>query len=203
MQNWLCPLVIFWICLSAHGQASPPPSVTPTAVLTDAAPLDLVIGQVKAALDLYQKNLGAGPDALPPLVSAEFDFKTTTATTVGGSISFFIFKIGGSHENDVVNDVTYAYSVPPPPVAVTKSRKKPPTLTEALASTIQGAAAAIKASGSLGKLKFNKLTVNVQYGVKWDGNIGANVPIQFVTIGLSGDRNKNTVQSVKLVFGNS
>jgi len=29
------------------------------------------------------------------------------------------------------------------------------------------------------------------------------VPIQFVTIGLSGDRNKNTVQSVKLVFGNS
>src|SRR6266852_4443926 len=206
MRNWFWPVVVVLMSLLACGQTSQPaaaPAVVSTAAPPDAAPLALIIAQVKAALDEYQKSLGSGPDALPPLASAEFDFKATTATTVGGTINLFIFKIGGSHENDAVNDVTYAYSVPPPPVAVTKSRKKPPTLTEALASTIQGAAAAIKASGSLGKLKFNKLTVNVQYGVKWDGNIGANVPIQFVTIGLSGDRNKNTVQSVKLVFGNS
>jgi hypothetical protein len=60
---------------------------------------------------------------------------------------------------------------------------------------------AVKSAGSLGPLGFSQLTVTIQYGVKWDGNLGANVPISFVTVGLSGDKNKNTVQSVKLVFG--
>lgn len=170
----------------------------------DAAPLNLVIAQVKAALAEYQQNLGGGADALPALSSAEFDFKATTATTGGITVNLFIFKLGGSHETDVVNDVTYTYSVPKPPATVpTKANpnRKPPLLKDALAQTIQSAAAAIKTSGNLGKLSFTKLTVNLQYGVKWDGNIGANVPISFVTVGLSGDKNKNTVQSVKLVFG--
>ena len=173
-----------------------------TAPPADAGPLDLVIPQVKAALDQYQQSLGSGPDSLPPLTSAEFDFKTSTATTVGGSINFFIFKIGGSHEKDVCNDVTFKYSVPPPPKGLTSHAKpNPPTLTEDLLSTIQAAALAVKSAGSLGPLGFSQLTVTIQYGVKWDGNLGANVPISFVTVGLSGDKNKNTVQSVKLVFG--
>src|ERR1700683_3270827 len=78
-----------------------------TAPAADAGPLDLVIPRVKAALEQYQKSLGSGPDALPPLSSAEFDFKTSTATTVGGSINFFIFKIGGSHEKTGCNDFTF------------------------------------------------------------------------------------------------
>lgn len=192
MQKCFVLLVCF-VSLSAFGQTSPPP---------DAAPLNLVIAQVKGALAEYQNNRGGGADALPALSSAEFDFKATTATTVGLTVNLFIFKLGGSHENDVVNDVTYTYSVPKPPTTASlQSNKKPPLLKDALAQTIQSAAAAIKTSGTLGKLTFTKLTVNLQYGVKWDGNIGANVPISFVTIGLSGDKNKNTVQSVKLVFG--
>jgi hypothetical protein len=203
MQNWLWSILLVLMLLPTLGQtpdSAGQPAAVPTAAPPDAAPLDLVIAQVKAALDQYQKNLGSGPDALPPLASAEFDFKTTTATTGGVTVNLFIFKIGGSHEHDVVNDVTYSYSVPPPP-KLPAGRKKPPTLTEALASTIQNAAAAVKTSGTVGNLKFSKLTVNIQYGVKWDGNIGASVPISFVTVGLSGDKNKNTVQSVKLVFG--
>ncbi len=189
-------LLICLISLLALGQNSQP--LAPQ----DAAPLNLVIAQVKAALAEYQQNLGGGADALPALSSAEFDFKATTATTEGLTVNLFIFKLGGSHETDVVNDVTYTYSVPKPPTTVpTKAKLKPPLLKDALAQTIQSAAAAIKTSGNLGKLSFSKLTVNLQYGVKWDGNIGANVPISFVTVGLSGDKNKNTVQSVKLVFG--
>ncbi len=47
----------------------------------DAVLLDRVIAEVKAALDEYQSNLGAGDHALPPLSSAEFDCKTVTAPT--------------------------------------------------------------------------------------------------------------------------
>lgn len=66
----------------------------------------------------------------------------------------------------------------------------PPQLKDQLAMTIQGAAAAVKAAGTLGNLSFAKLVVNIEYSVKWDGDIG-----------LTGDKNKNTVQSVELTFG--
>lgn len=193
----LTQLVPFVVCLQA-AQSS-----TPQAVNKDEfAPLELVIAQVKAALDEYQKNRGAGADALPPLSSAEFDFKTTTGTTVGGTINFFIFKFGASHEIDYVHDVTYTYSLPKvQPPAGLRANKKPPELKEELARTIQSAAQAVKTSANLGKLNFSKLTVNLQYGVKWDINAGGSFQFTFVTVGISGDKNKNTVQSVRLTFG--
>jgi hypothetical protein len=195
-------LLLSLISLSAFGQ-TPTPATTPAQGSdADLVPLSAVVSQVKDALAEYQHNLGGGADALPPLASAEFDFKTTVATTVGGSINLFIFKIGASHEKDVVNDVTYTYSVPKPPTATgLLANKKPPSLKDELGRTIQSAAAAVKATGKVGNLPFSKLTVNLQYGVKWDVSGGVSAPIQFVTIGLSGDKNKNTVQSVKLVFG--
>ncbi|HKV03752.1 MAG TPA: hypothetical protein VJO53_01465 [Candidatus Acidoferrales bacterium] len=176
---------------------------TSAADPADAAPLSLVIAQVKAALDEYQQNLGGGADALPPLKTAAFEFKTATATTDGITINFFIFKFGGSHEKDAVNDVTYTYTVPKPIASksITAHNAKPPTLKDTLARTIQSAAMAIKTSGKMGNLSFSKLEVNVEYGVKWDGSVGVNVPIQFITVGLGGEKNKNTVQSVDLVFG--
>jgi|SRR5208337_5010612 len=201
MTKWLLVLVC---AVSLNGFAQTTTPATPPAVTSlspkDAAPLDLIISQVKAALDLYQQNVGNSPDALPPLTSAEFDFKTTTAKVEGFTINLLIFKIGGSHEKDVVNDVTFTYAVPPPSKGLL-SRKKPPTLTEQLANTIQSAAASVKTCKQIGKLSFTKFTVNLQYSVKWDGNIGASVPISLVTLGPSADVNKNEVQSVKLVFG--
>jgi hypothetical protein len=173
---------------------------------TEAAPLELVVSQVKEALLQYQSSLGSGPDSLPPLSKAEFNFKTTTATTANGSINLFVFKIGGSHENDVVNDVTYVYAVPKPKkseaqAARAPGKKKSVDFKTALVETIQSAARAVKTTTSLGKLPFSQLAVNLQYGVKWDGNIGVNVPIHLVTVGLGGDKSKNTIQSVKLTFG--
>jgi hypothetical protein len=201
MTKWLLVLAC---AISLNGFAQTTTPGTPPAVTSlspkDAAPLDLIISQVKAALDLYQQNVGKSPDALPPLTSAEFDFKTTTAKVEGFTINLMIFKIGGSHEKDVVNDVTFTYAVPAPSAGLV-SRKKPPTLTEQLANTIQSSAASVKTCKQIGKLSFTKFTVNLQYSVKWDGNIGATVPISLVTLGPSADVNKNEVQSVKLVFG--
>ncbi|MGD0001674.1 MAG: hypothetical protein ABSE21_16370 [Bryobacteraceae bacterium] len=167
----------------------------------DTAPLERVIEEVNKALDDYQSNRGTGADALPPLSSVEFDFKVTKSVVIGGSVNLFIFKIGGSHEKDDVNDVTYTYSVPKPKEPRALTNKKPPELREALAQTIQTSVAALKTAGVIKGTSLTKIAISIQYGVKWDGNGGISAPISFVTIGLSGDVSKNTVQSVKLTFG--
>ena len=80
----------------------------------DAVPLCAVVNQVTSALARYQSSLGSGANALPPLSKAEFDFKTAAVTTTGAKISLFVFTIGGSHERDVTNDVTFTYALPKP-----------------------------------------------------------------------------------------
>jgi hypothetical protein len=167
----------------------------------DRVPLDQVIKQVQAALDEYQQNLGGGKSALPPLANAEFDFKTTTGTTVSGGFTILIFKFGVSHEKDTVNDVTYSYAPNPPKTQGAQlTSSEPPSLTDELAKTIQEAAKTITTASTAAGLPFNQLVVNLQYGVKWDVNASGSPQISFVTINLGGDKNKNTVQSVKLTW---
>lgn len=204
-------LTVLAFALPLFPQENQPASVQKTQAEASAesqppntVDLNTVIKQVKAAVDEYQKNRGSGPDALPPLSAAEFDFRTTTGTVGGLAINLFIFKIGASREKDVVNDVTYTYTLPkpkPPSGVGVLRNQKPIPLTEALAQSIQNAATTLKNAGSLGELNFSKLTVAIQYGVTWDGNGGVNIPIQLVTLGLNVDKNKNSVQAVRLVFG--
>src|ERR1700739_2888229 len=158
----------------AFGQAAAPTD--------DQKPLAEVIAQVTTALKEYQDHRGTGAsNELPPLSSAEFDFKTTTATTGGFTINIFIFKFGTSHEKDVVNDVTYTYSLPQPTKSTSlQGSHPPPSLKDQLAQTIQDAAKAVKGSATAGGLPFSKLTVNIQYGVKWDVNAAGQVQYSFV-----------------------
>jgi len=199
--------LVFFFIFATHAVAQAPSSSDQPQCTreSDTCSLNLVIQQVVAALDKYQTSTGAGADALPPLMSAEFDFKTTAAVTVGGTVNLLIFKFGVSHEKDTVHDVTFTYQVPQVPAGAALSSKKPSTsLTEELASTIQSAAMSVKnAPSSIGKAKFQQLAVTVQFGVKWDGSGGISAPISFVTAGINADKNKNTVQSVKLIFSNS
>jgi hypothetical protein len=65
------------------------------------------------------------------------------------------------------------------------------------------AAAAIKDNEKLDKLCFQQLTVTLQYAVQLGGSFGSTFPIQLVTVGLSAERDHNTLQSVKLVFHDS
>jgi hypothetical protein len=193
----LCTAIasVFGSCVTPeppnHSNNAPAPQ--------DVAPLNEVIKQVKAALAEYQANLG-GPDALPPLSTAEFDFKTTIATIQGFSVNVFVFKLGGSHEDDVVNEVIYKYSVPKPSKGEAFVAKGPPLLREALVQAIQSAAKFVKTEASVERLHFSKLTVKIEYGVVWDGLISAGVPISLVTVGPNGEKKKNTVQSVTLEF---
>lgn len=192
-----------------------PPSIPATPGLsTSGAPaksadLNSVIATVEAALKCYQDNAGSGPDALPALVQADFDFKTTTAKTGGFTISFFIFKLGASHEKDVTNDITFTYKVPPPKPpqvkgpAFTGKHQPPVFFTDALVADLQGAAAALKASHQAAGLPFQQTKIMIQYGVINDGNVTISAPVQLVTLGPNGDYKKSDIQSVTLTFGKS
>ena len=181
---------------SLPGDTAQPPVHDPGA-------LPAVIAQVTSALNEYQGNRGSGDNfELPPLSSAEFDFKTTIARSTGFTLTLLVFKFGTTNEEAVVNDVIYTYSLPAP-AATKKSLKpvEPPQLTNQLAKTIQSAAKAVKGSAVAAGLPFSKLTINLQYGVTWEVSASGEVTYSIVTVGLSGQKSKNTIQSVKLVFG--
>jgi hypothetical protein len=193
---------------SSSTTACPVPKVSPT-LPTDAAgapkgtaDLNSVITSVTAALKCYEDARGSGPDALPHLQQAQFDFKTTTAKVGGVTVSFFIFKFGASRESDTTNQLSFTYSLPKPPGGghALKIAKPPQPLADALVADIQSAAAAVKSRAKIDNLAFSKLTITLAYGIQFDGNVGVNVPVQLVTIGASYDSKRNDVQTVTLTF---
>ena len=177
---------------------SPTPSPTPKpGTAPRERPLAAIIKEVKEAVDNYQESLGGSKSALPPLQSAEFDFKVVTENNKKGGISLFIFSFGASTGNSTVNDVAYTYELPQPGGKAPLSEEP---LKTVLARTIQEAARAVKESGAMGDLKFTKLVVEIQFGVKWTVDIAGNFTYQFVTLNLGAGKSNNTVQSVKLTF---
>jgi hypothetical protein len=219
----LAPLVaaIFWISSPCVAQqtaaASPGPTHCPVPQVSGTPPtsavgapngtadLNSVITSVTAALLCYEASRGSGPDALPHLQQAKFDFKTTTAKVGGFTVSFFIFKLGASKESDTTNQLSFTYSLPKPPGTghALKIAKPPQPLADALVADMQGAAAAIKTRAKIDNLTFKELTITLQYGIQFDGNIGINVPIQLVTIGANYDSKRNDVQTVTLTFSDA
>lgn len=173
------------------------PALAPDPKLENLVDLNTVIKAVQEAVDDYQRVHG-DDKALPPLASAEFDFKTTVDKVAGIGINFWIIKLGVTKTNEVVNQITFTYE--PPKIIKVLGSGKPPELKDSLSKALAAAGAAVKNSDT-DKLKFKKLAVTLQFGVKWDGNGGVAIPISLVTIGPNVDVNKNAVHSVKVVFG--
>jgi hypothetical protein len=141
---------------------------------------------------------------MPKLSSAVMDFKTTTGKTIGFSFSVFVFKVGASREKDVTNDLQFTYSVKKnlalsPSVGFAKPTPSP--LFGELVNEIQSASLAAQAQSTALGLPLSKVSLTVSYGIKFDGNVAINVPIQLVTIGGNGDYNKNNIQTIALTFG--
>jgi len=172
------------------------------------ADLPSVIQTVEQALKCYQSLTGGSdpdqPKGLPKLSSATLDFKTTTAKTVGFSISFFIFKVGASREKDVTDDVSFTYSVPKTVVPTKAASFLKPTATDLfseLVKDVQAAANTAKTQSTALGMPLSKVQITIGYGIKFDGNVSINAPIQLVTIGGNGDYNKNNTQTITLTFG--
>ena len=180
----------------SHAAASPSTG--------DPGALPDVIQQVTTALHEYQDNRGSGQDALPPLTSAQFDFKTTTKTPTGFTINLFIFKFGVSHENDVTNDVSFTYSLPKPKQIEERSTsgsKPPAQLKDLLAQTIQSAALSVQSAGKVAGLPLSSLKVTLCFAVDWSVSAGGQVTYSIVTAGLNAGKDKNEIQTVTLTFG--
>lgn len=171
------------------------------------ADLPSVVQTVEQALKCYQVLSGdkdpLQPKGLPKLNSVVMDFKTTTGETVGFSFSIFVFKVGASREKDVTDDLSFTYSVPKK-IALPKSpglaKVKPAPLYEELVKEVQAAARAAQSQSTALGMPLNKVSIAVSYGIKFDGNLSLNVPVQLVTIGGNGDYNKNNVQTLTLNF---
>lgn len=171
------------------------------------ADLPSVVQTVEQALECYQALAGTKdpmqPEGLPKLSSVAMDFKTTTGKTVGFSFSVFVFKIGASREKDVTDEVKLTYSVKPATVEKGPgvAKPSPPSLYEELVKDIQAAARAAKGQSTALGMPLNKVEITIAYGIKFDGNVSINVPVQLVTIGGNGDYNKNNTQTLGLTFG--
>jgi hypothetical protein len=181
-----------------------------SAEKSDTVPLDQVILVTRAALDDYQgqaeKSAGT-KDALPPLASADFDFKTVTDTKGGPSISLFLFTLGATKEKQVTNDLDFLYIPEANKTLATGRALGPKTLYESLLETLTAAARAVtQASGASGgdtdrrPLDFCQLTLTITFGVTTDVKGGITAPFQLVTLSGSLERSKNNVQQVKLTF---
>lgn len=190
----------------------------------DLAPLGLVMYEVQDVLHRFDDTVKNGGPDLPKIMSAEFDFKVSTATVAGVKVNLWILTLGGSLEKDHVNDVTFTYARPQAPKQTlsplsfgpvsdifkkiadlfTKKKQKPPPakLSDELLATIQAAAIAAKNDFKVDNVVFDKkVTVQIQFGVKLDTQASASIPVYGLVVGPSIDRNANVAQSVKLVFG--
>ncbi len=166
----------------------------------DTVPLRDVVKAVKRQVKEYQDEPVPG-SPLPRLDTAEFTFKVVRTVSGGLSVNVFVFEIGGSHSREAMHTVTYTYKVPPPEKKFAALEKPEPEAKDSLVETIRRAAEAAKESTSFGDLPLNEMAINIQFVVKWQGNLGVKAPISIVTVGANVSGEKSTTQSVKLVFG--
>lgn len=170
----------------------------------NVVPLSLAICEVQRALDAYQEDPTVVKGELPKLLTADFDFKTVLDTKASFTISILVFKLGTSYDKQTTNDVDFQYEP--------QSRHKgaaaaalPKNFQQELIDTIKAAAKAKEEQEKVKKtskdpLVFKQLSVTLGYGVTWDVNGSATIPINIVTLGPGLDHSKNSVQTVKLVF---
>jgi hypothetical protein len=174
-------------------------------------PLDLVVCEVQRALDAYQGDADVKDGKIPKLATADFEYKTVLDTKLSFSINILVFKFGASYDNQTTHDLDFQYQPKSRVKTITKGplesviKVTPVELQDDLICTIKAAAKAKQLEEEIPKkskdpLVFKQFSITVAYGVTWDVNASASIPIHIITLGPGIDHSKNTVQSVKLVF---
>ena len=158
------------------------------------------VAQVVDALTYYQTHLRSQTGRLPPIKEAEFNFKIATNKEVGlNAGSLYVFTLGASAESTTSHEITYTYKGLPSPQNKLSS-DKPPDLLSELIDTIQTVAAAVNESKAFGKKPYQTMKVQVEFGFKFQAEVGASAQIQLITIGAHAHYDKSTVQTVTLTF---
>jgi hypothetical protein len=177
---------------------------------TPTVPLAEVISATESALNDYQTLAQEDQTkALPPLATADFDFKTVVDTKGGVVINLFIFTLGASHEKQQTNELDFQYMPhvqPKTGFMAFDGGKAPTTLYQQLIDTLTESAKEIKRASDqpqvpgTNQLDLCQLSLSVSFGVTTDVQGGIKAPIQLITLTASLDRSRNNVQQVKLVF---
>jgi hypothetical protein len=179
----------------------------------DTIPLNEAIAVTEAALNDYQTQAESdqatppkGRIALPPLDTADFDFKTVVDNQVGAGINLFIFSISASRQKERVNDLDFQYKPHQKERKVQMFGKElDKSFYEELIKVLTQSANAL-GDASMTDVDTNKpyldlcqLTVTVSFGVKWEEKFGISLPY-LVTATGNFQRDDNRVQQVKLTF---
>jgi hypothetical protein len=174
---------------------------------SETLPLDQVIAVTEMALNDYQAQAEASKGTLPPLATADFDFKTVVDTKGTGGINLWIFTLGATKEKQTTTDLDFQYAPhPAEKIEIQGFGEKPKTLYQAIIDTLtessKAIASASQASGSSTQpsLDLCQLSITLAFGATTDVQGGLKVPFQLITVSASLDRSKNNVQQVKLVF---
>jgi hypothetical protein len=206
-------LMAFALNGAAQNAPSPAPKPAPVAKKkppkpakpADTVQLSGIVEAVELVVDAYNtrpETQGANP-TLPPLKTADFDFKTVVDLKGGVSVNFLIFKFGATHEKAVTNDVTFTYA-PQPVKGLHADLVQGQNLKDELTKAIDGAVNQIKGEQSDDKspLKFQlkTLAVTLAFAVTGDYSGGLTIPIHMVTLGGTGDISNSSTQTVKLTF---
>lgn len=177
---------------------------------TETVPLDQVIAVTEMALNDYQAQAEASkgkPGELPPLQSADFDFKTVVDTKGTAGVNLYVFTLGATKEKQATTDLDFQYAPhPAEKIEIQGFGKETKTLYQAIIDTLTESSKAIAKAGETTaapgqpSLDFCQLSITLSFGVTTDVQGGVKVPFQLITISATLDRSKNNVQQVKLVF---
>ncbi|MGC2332846.1 MAG: trypco2 family protein [Candidatus Acidiferrales bacterium] len=206
-------LMTFFAVQSTAQTPAPAPKPKPVTKPTkkapkpsDTVPLANIVQAVELVVDAYNSRPETQPPnpTLPPLATADFDFKTVVDLKGGPSINFLIFKAGYTHEKQTTNDVSFQYIPQPLKHGGMYAAPVPITLNDQLTQAIEKGANAIKGEQANDKsplpLSLKTLAVTVAFTVSSDYTGGLTIPIHLVTLGGTADYNTSAVQTVKLTF---
>jgi hypothetical protein len=196
----LTVIIFFTMVTIAFAQSSrPKPTATarpkPSPVAIRLADFTTI---AKNAVDACKSD-----SALPPLSSAEFDFKVQTSVSGNVGIDVWIISVGASRTADNLSDTTFTYDDPNSSKSTSNEMfafDTLKTLQTNLISLIKGAAAAAKSVPNVDAALFHKLTVTVQFQVKNEASAGAKIPIWGLVFGPKLTGSQSETHSIKLVF---
>jgi Trypsin-co-occurring domain 2 len=181
-------------------KAAAKPAAKDKKPAADVVKLTDVLQAVEAIVDSYNsrpETQGEKPK-LPPLQTADFDFKAVAELKGGPSINLWLFKAGATWDKQQTTDVDYQYK----PQALFGLDQA--TLTDELSKAIDAAANQLTGANADGqsktKLQLKQFSVSFAYQIGKDYQGGVNIPIHIVTLGGTVDKNNVSTQTVKLVF---
>ena len=208
----LCVVAV--LCLAAPAAAAPPQSRTPPPTATATAtpvPAETVavkelVGQVNLALG-HVNYLLAAPTSQFVLDSVSVALQTVAERQNDGTVKFLIFRWGSRKTTSLTNRFILTFSSPATKAAVEPDEKwsgKPveqQPLAEGLASTIvAGLQAEQDAHDAVPGLVPNKLTCEISFGVRKEGEAGLTVALAPIEIGGGTATAMQTTQTITVTF---